>query len=112
MALYLYRFIELLSFIGDGTPENPGGDFGMCVWIDADDVDQARKWGKRVLKEFVRERFRQSHPDLDPTRYAGDVVEDAVYEAGRTPVCKIGEIPRWTEPWKNDRASGPPRKVS
>jgi hypothetical protein len=112
MSLYLYRFLELFSIIGDGTPENPGGDFGMSVWIDADDMIQARNWGKRVLEEFVRERFRQSDPDLDPSRYEGDIVEDAVYEVGRTPLCKVGEIPSWPEPWKHDRASGPPRRVS
>jgi hypothetical protein len=29
MQRFLFHFLELFSFIGDGTPENPGGDFGM-----------------------------------------------------------------------------------
>jgi hypothetical protein len=115
MPRYLYEFIELLSYIGDGTPQNPGGDFTMCVWIDADDVEQARSWGRQILHQFVRERFRHSDPDVDPTGYEGEIVEDAALLESRKreaiPVCKVGEIPQWTEPWKNFRASGPPRRI-
>lgn len=113
---YMYTFVELFSYMGDGTPQNPGGDFMMCVLIDADDVGQARWWGKRVLEEFVRERFSQSDPDVDPSRYEGEVAEVAeMLQLGTNddiPVCKVGEIPRWTEPWKHCRASGAPRRLS
>lgn len=35
MALYLYSYLNLFEYIGSGTPEDPGTDFGMSVWIEA-----------------------------------------------------------------------------
>jgi hypothetical protein len=29
MPRFLFQYLQLFSFLGAGTPENPGGDFGM-----------------------------------------------------------------------------------
>ena len=87
----------------------------MSVWIEAEDEQQARAWGKRILEEFVRQRFRFSNHKVDPTEFEGELETDPEVEEvskGRTiPTCRLGEIPNWEEPWKNDAAIGPPRVV-
>ena len=87
----------------------------MLVWLDASDVEEARRWGKRVLEEFVHARFRYAKPEVDATVYEGEIDEDARFvegtELAKIPVCKVGEVPNWPEPWRHCRASGPPRRM-
>src|SRR4051812_33820050 len=103
MPRFLYQYIELFGYMGAGTPDDPGSDFGMCVWIDAPTEDEARGWGKRVLEDYVRARYAQSDPDLDPTRFEGDIVHDRCQleqaEAEGYPQCEVGQTPEWSEPW-------------
>lgn len=40
MPRYLFSYLELFSFIGDGTPQNPGGDFSMHCWIEATTAEE------------------------------------------------------------------------
>lgn len=112
MGRYLYTVIGLLSYMGDGTPENPGGDFGMSVWIEAPDEETASRWGKRVLEEFVRQRFRFSRNKADPAAYEGQIETSQEmidwHSKREIPVCRVGEIPNWPAPWEHDGASGPP----
>jgi hypothetical protein len=108
MPRFLYRYMELLSVIGAGTPEDPGGDFGMSVWIDAANALEASAWGKRVLEDYVRARYRYSDPDIDPAQFEGEIITDIEsinYATDRGyPVCKVGQIPLWSEPWRHDNA--------
>jgi hypothetical protein len=87
----------------------------MSVWVEADDESAAWLWGRRILREFVRERFRYCGDEIDPSAFDGDIETDPeILEASEgvgIPVCKTGEIPNWPEPWKNDHASGPHRLV-
>ena len=45
MRRCLFQYMELFSVIGAGTPENPGGDFGVNCWIEAPDKGAALEWG-------------------------------------------------------------------
>lgn len=116
MPRFLYWYLELFSYLGAGAPDDPGGDFDMAVWIDADDEQQARAWGKRVLDSYVCERFSRSGTPMDTSRMHGyiqtrpNVLKQ--FQNAEVPGCKVGEIPRWPEPWKDRRASGTPRMAS
>src|SRR6516162_2360001 len=105
MPRYLYSYMHLFGYLGHGTPENPGTDFAMSVWIDAKDAGEARRWGKELLADYVRARFRHSKHGFTPTD--DDWIEedeDALQRASLCdyPVCSVGEIPTWFEPWRDD----------
>jgi hypothetical protein len=107
MARYLFEFIELLSFIGDGTPEYPGGNFSMHCWIEAPDKESAVEWGYVLLGDYCKARYAHSadghRHDGSPIRQ-GDLVEDpellATAKEWNVPSCRAGEIPEWREPWR------------
>jgi len=60
LALYLYSYLNLFGYIGSGTPEDPGTDFGMSVWIEAPDEQAALDWGHVVLADYVRARAKNA----------------------------------------------------
>jgi hypothetical protein len=106
MALYLYSYINLFGYIGSGTPEDPGTDFGMSVWIEAPDEQAALEWGHLVLADYVRARYRHdgSARDVDSGGIEGWIEkgETALKNAeGRFPQCHVGEIPTWQAPWRD-----------
>jgi len=112
MALYLYTYLNLFGYVGSDTPEDPGGDFGMSVWIEAPDEQAALNWGHLVLGDHIRARHRHdgSAPEIDP----GGIEEwiekdDAVLKGaeGRFPLCRVGEIPVWEAPWRRHNARPP-----
>ncbi|HET6246776.1 MAG TPA: hypothetical protein VFE47_03680 [Tepidisphaeraceae bacterium] len=108
MARYLYRYLQLFGYVGAGTPDDPGSDFGMSVWIDAANEDEAKTWGKAVLHDYVRARFRYSNENVNTERYEGEIVSHPGWlqssaECGY-PVCRVGEMPTWFDPWKSDNA--------
>jgi hypothetical protein len=112
MPRYLYRYIRLFGYIGSGTPEDPGTDFGMSVWIDAPDEEAALDWGRRVLADYARARHRHdgSGGDIGPGEIEGWIERDEVAlgrAEGRYPACKVGEIPTWHAPWRLDNAEPP-----
>jgi hypothetical protein len=108
MSRFLYSYLELLSYFGEGTPENPGGDFGMYCWIEATDTESALEWGYVLLGQYCKARYTRStavhRHDGSPIR-AGEIVEDpeTLQEAQQwnIPSCKVGEIPDWREPWRH-----------
>jgi hypothetical protein len=108
MQRFLFEFIELFSFLGAGTPENPGGDFTMYCWIDAPDRDAALRWGHVLLGGYCRARYARaadgSRHDGSPLR-KGAIVEVPELLARalgwRIPTCQVGELPRWHEPWRH-----------
>jgi hypothetical protein len=107
MRHFLFQHVELLSVLGDGTPENPGGDFEMTCWIEASCKEDALQWGYVLLGDYVRARYARSadghRHDGSPIR-EGEIVEDpetiADAERWNLPSCRIGEIPEWQEPWR------------
>jgi len=112
MPDYLYTYLNLFGYIGRGTPEDPGTDFGMSVWIEAPDEQAALGWGRRVLADYVIARYR--HEDegavIEPGAIEGWVEKDegALKRAeGRYPRCRVGEIPNWQSPWRHDNALTP-----
>jgi len=58
MPRYLYTFLELFGYLGRGTSDDPGTDFGMSVWIDAPDEEAAFLWGNHLLEDYRRARYR------------------------------------------------------
>lgn len=105
MPHYLYTYIHLFGYIGAGTPEDPGTDFGMSVWIDAPDEDAARCWGKVVLDDYVHARFQHSEDaGIDAAWGEGWIEKDDQTlkraEGFDYPLCQVGQIPAWAEPWK------------
>ena len=109
MPRFLYRYMELLGYMGAGTPEDPGSDFSMSVWVDAADEEEARRWGRVVLQDYVRARYQPSGDEVTPEAYEGEIVKDECWlqsaaQAGY-PVCRVGELPKWVEPWKRDNAT-------
>ena len=108
MPKYLYHYIQLFSVLGDGTKENPGGDFGMSCWIQADDESAALEWGYVLLGDYYKHRFAYSAPGT----YDGKPMRDGWIESDPEqledyssnyiiPECVVGEIPEWVEPWRN-----------
>jgi hypothetical protein len=109
VPLYLYSYLNLFGYMGRGTPEDPGTDFGMSVSIDAPDERAALDWGKLVLADYIRARFRFDSPDedIDSGQVEGWIVRDksALDRAkGRYPQCQVGEIPSWHDPWQLENA--------
>jgi len=94
--------------MGSATPEDPGTDFGMCVWIEAPDEATAQSWGKVILTDYVRARFQDSEVAGLPFSEEGWIEKDEKQlEEARLcdyPVCRLGEIPTWHEPWKRHNA--------
>lgn len=107
MPRYLYRYFQMFSYLGSGTPEDPGGDFGMYCWIDAQDEAEALEWGYALLGDYMKHRFAHSNPgayDGTPVN-AGEIEADPdviadIEEKYRAPVSKVGEFPQWHEPWR------------
>ena len=109
MPRFLYSYFQLLSYMGSGTPEDPGGDFSMSVWIDAPDEHAALVWGYRLLGDYYRARFQHaedaSHCDGRPIE-EGYIEKDpevlaraqAVYDY---PAGRVNEVPNWREPWRD-----------
>jgi hypothetical protein len=79
MLRFLFEYMELLSVMGAGTPENPGGDFGMHCWIEAPDKETALEWGYVLLGDYFKARYAQSadgyRHDGSPIR-EGHIIED------------------------------------
>ncbi len=130
MPRYLYTFLELFGYLGRGTPDDPGTDFGMSVWIDAPDEDAAFRWGNRLLEDYRQARYRLAPgdegeegpgPEEPQHRHAARKLEgwiekdESVLERARGcgyPECWVGEISEWIEPWRynnarRDRRDGP-----
>jgi hypothetical protein len=109
---YLFEFTELFSVLGEGTPENPGGDFSMYCWIVAPDPQAALEWGYVLLGDYFRARFSRSEDadlyDGSPVR-EGAIVDDPelLARAGdwAIPSCRVGQIPEWREPWRISNAA-------
>ena len=106
MPRFLFEYIQLLSYMGSGTPEDPGGDFGMRCWIEAPDEAAALKWGHVLLGDYYRARF--AHSD-NARSFDGSPVEDGwivnddrllADDPPHVPSCRVGEIPVWHEPWR------------
>jgi hypothetical protein len=108
MPRFLFDYVELLSYLGDGTPENPGGDFGMCCWIEAASELEALEWGYVLLGNYYQARFARSP---DSANYDGSPIREGQIETDPEqlawaqeqpgfPVCRVGEIPNWQEPWR------------
>ncbi len=107
MQRFLFQYLELLSVLGAGTPENPGGDFDMNCWIEAPDKKTALEWGHVLLGDYCKARYANSadgHRHDGSPIVEGEIVEDPelIAEAGhwKIPSCRIGEIPEWHEPWR------------
>lgn len=107
MPRFLFQYLELFSFIGAGTPENPGGDFEMNCWIDSPDKNVALEWGHVLLGDYFKARYANSadgcRHDGSPIK-RGEIVDDPRILAAAThwsiPACRIGEIPEWRKPWR------------
>jgi hypothetical protein len=107
MQRFLFHYLELFSVFGAGTPENPGGDFGMHCWIEAPDQRTALEWAYVLLGDYCKARYAHSADgylyDGSPIR-AGEIIEDpeqiAAAEHWNIPTSRIGEIPEWQEPWR------------
>jgi len=99
--------MQMLSDLGRGTPEDPGGDFSMSCWIDAPDKEAALAWGHVLLGDYYRARFAYA-PERE--RYTGSPLEegeilepdDLSYDMfkGTEYACSVGEIPTWRAPWR------------
>lgn len=108
MPKFLFKYHELFSVLGNGTPENPGGDFGMYCWIEAPDADAALEWGYVLLGDYYKQRFAQTpeadHYDGAPLR-EGEIETDQEFldelvNKYKIPECQVGTIPDWNEPWR------------
>jgi hypothetical protein len=107
MQHFLFQYLEMLSFLGAGTPENPGGDFSMFCWIEAPDKESASEWGYVLLGDYLKARYANSadghRHDGSPIR-EGEIIEDpltiAAAEQWNIPLCLVGEVPEWREPWR------------
>ena len=127
MPRYLYSYVELLGVLGMETPEEPGTDFGMSVWIDAPDEEAAFLWGNHLLEDYRRARFRfvpreeshgpevTEHRPVAPRLEGWIEIDESILEMAREcgyPVSRVGEIPEWIDPWRvhnarKDRRDGP-----
>lgn len=76
MPLYLCTYLNLFGYIGSGTPEDPGSDFSMSVWIDAPDEQAALDWGRLVLADDIRARYQHEGADIEPEGTEGSVEAD------------------------------------
>jgi hypothetical protein len=107
MQRFLFQYIQLFSFIGAGTPEEPGGDFDMHCWIEAPDKAAALEWGFILLGDYCKARYAYSadghRHDGSPIQ-DGEIVEDPGALAAAVhwgiPACSVGEVPKWREPWR------------
>ncbi|WP_435015807.1 hypothetical protein TA3x_003360 [Tundrisphaera sp. TA3] len=113
MALYLYSYLNLFGFVGSGTPEDPGTDFGMSVWIEAPNEKAALDWGHLVLADYLRARFRHDDPvaGIASNGIEGWIEEDEYARkeaAGKFPCCRVGEIPTWDAPWRHHNSPPTP----
>lgn len=107
MPRFLFQYLELFSVIGAGTPEDPGYDFDMCCWIEAPDSESALKWGYVLLGDYFKARYSHSadngrHDGLPISE--GEIIDDPTFVASaerwNVPSCRVGEIPKWHEPWR------------
>ena len=109
MPRFLFHYLELFSYIGEGTPSDPGGDFSMYCWIDAPNREEALAWGHVLLGDYYQKRFAHSE---DADRYDGTPVVDGEIETDQTtlanmaskyaiPKCVVGVIPEWDAPWES-----------
>jgi hypothetical protein len=105
---FLYSFHEMFSVLGMGTPENPGGDFGMYCWIHAPSARAALEWGHVLLGDYYKCRFARTHQasyyDGAPIQ-RGEIETDAEFIAELSseyhiPECDIGHVPQWNAPWR------------
>ena len=113
MQRFLFQYLELFSVLGAGTPENPGGDFDMNCWIEAPDKKSALEWGYVLLGDYFKARYAHS---ADKYRHdgsairEGEIVEDpetiAAAEHWNIPLCQIGQMPEWREPWRISNIRG------
>jgi hypothetical protein len=110
MPRYLYSYFELFGYVGAGTPEDPGSDFGMSVWIDAANEEEAKQWGRLVLHDYVRARFKHSEDHVVTEGYDGEIVKSPwqleCAALANYPVCSVGQMPKWVDPWKGNNAAG------
>lgn len=107
MQRFLFQYLELFSFIGDGTRENPGFDFEIACWIDAHDRDAAFDWVRVLLGDYFKMRFEftPSREDFQGQPMdGGSIIEDeaelARAASWKIPACVVGEIPKWIDPWR------------
>ena len=112
MPLYLYRYTNLFGAIGAGTPEDPGTDFMMSVWIEALDEQAALDRGHVLLADYVRARHRHEDPgfDIAPGVLKGWLEADSrvlAEAADAYPRCRVGEIPAWEAPWRHSNTRKP-----
>lgn len=93
--------------LGAGTPNDPGGDFSMYCWIEAESADEALDWGHKLLGDYYRKRFAHSDSaDL----YNGEPIDEGEIETDQDtindahnwnlPVCRVGQFPNWDRPWR------------
>jgi hypothetical protein len=107
MRSFLFHYVQLFSYLGAGTPEDPGGDFDMHCWIEAPDKAAALEWGHVLIGSYCNARYAQS---VDGYRHdgspidKGEIIEDPQALAAAAhwdiPTCTVGEVPRWREPWR------------
>ncbi|MEZ6045239.1 MAG: hypothetical protein R3C11_06580 [Planctomycetaceae bacterium] len=114
MSNYLFRYLQLFSYLGRGTPEDPGGDFEMCCWIKAPDEESALAWGQVLLQDYYRKRFSRSAdpiPEGATVPIKGDILSNREelqhYANCIIPGTQLNEIPDWKAPWKNSNVEYP-----
>lgn len=112
MARHLYRYANFFGYLGSGTPEDPGSDFGMCVWIEAPDERAALDWGRVLLADYTNARHRHdgSGAHYKPGDIEGWIEEDEATirrAEGEYPLSLVGEIPTWDAPWRIHNGRSP-----
>jgi hypothetical protein len=108
MPRFLFHYLQLFSYIGDGTPTNPGGDFSMYCWIEGCNQEEALAWGHVLLGDYHQKRFAHSENSglYDGTPIVdGEIETDHVTLANLAskydiPECVVGAIPEWAAPWQ------------
>lgn len=106
--------IDLCGVLGTNTPKEPGTDDGLFCVIEESSRAEAIEWGFQVHGDFLRARTAQTdHPHDGSSVHQGELWDDTEEEIatliGERPgvaVCKIGEFPDWSHPWKLDVADG------
>jgi len=105
MPKFLYEYQCILGVLGAGTPEDPGTDFHMAVWIEADDETEALEWGHVLLRSYNKSRNQFTGSIATGTASDGSITHDErVLEFANTeqyPKCRVGEIPTWNAPWRH-----------
>ncbi len=97
--------------MGSGTRKDPGGDYSFLCVIEAESEEEAFEWGHRVHGNFLQGRWQFTDtPHDDRPCPLGEIdseenVEELVAKHPEIAQCKIGEIPVWSEPWKNAHAT-------